>query len=42
MENSIYACIPKIENAKEFLYDITRNIQSFQIMRKMSYLIIIG
>ena len=39
MEESIFASIPKIENAKElFWVQLAKNIQR---MRKMSYLIII-
>ena len=41
MEDSIYASIPKIENAKEFLDAINKKYTKFQRMRKMSYLIII-
>ena len=42
MEDSIYVIIPKIENAKDFLDAISKKYTKFQIMRKMSYLIIIG
>ena len=42
MDESIYEIIPKIENTKEFLDVLARNIQSFQRMRKMNYLMIIG
>ena len=42
MEDFIYASIPKSENAKEFLDTINKKLQSFQRLRKMSYLIIIG
>ena len=41
MEDSIYASIPKIENAKSSCMLLVRNIQSLQRTRKMSYLTII-
>ena len=41
MEDSIYASIPNIENAKELLYAISKKYTSFQRMGKMSYMIII-
>ena len=41
MKEFIYASIPKIENVKELLILLERNIQSFQRMIKKSYLIII-
>ena len=42
MEDSVYASFPKIEIAKNSGMLLARNIQSFQRMRKMSYMIIIG
>ena len=42
MEDSVYASFPKIEIAKNSCMLLERNIQSFQRMRKMSYMIIIG
>ena len=41
MKDSIYERIPKIENAKEFLYAISKKYTKFSKNGKMSYLMII-
>ena len=42
MEDSIYASIPKIENANDFLYAISKKYTKFSKNGKMSHMIIIG
>ena len=42
MEDSVYASFSNIEIAKNSCMLLARNIQSFQRMRKLSYMIIIG